>query len=146
MTATSGQHFPVTATSGQHLPVTATSGQHFQTTATSDQHFPVTATSDQNFQMTFTSGQHFPVTANDCYFSPVTPQHIPIATATIELSTVEQVLSICWLLINPLSVQQQQAVISTLFNMFLQSNTTLSRIPNFIEYSVKEMYHLTDCA
>jgi len=159
-TTTTGQHFPVTAL---HFPVTmTTSGQHFPVTA---QQFPVTTTtSDQHFSVT---AQQFPVTittTSSQYFSATMTapfQHLLLAptvsstsscfTPSISFSkeqssTVEHVLTICWLLIKPLSAQQQQAVLSTLFDMFLQSSTTLSRVPNFIEYSVKGMYHLADCA
>ena len=59
--------------------------------------------------------------------------------------TAEQVLTASWQLIKALPVHQQKAVLSNLFDLFVQASTTLAFVPNFIEFTVNGMTHLKAC-
>ena len=59
--------------------------------------------------------------------------------------TAEQVLTASWQLIKALPAHQQKAVLSNLFDLFVQASTTLAFVPNFIEFTVNGMNHLKAC-
>lgn len=59
--------------------------------------------------------------------------------------TAEQVLIASWQLIKVLPAHQQKAVLSNLFDLFVQASTTLAFVPNFIDFTVHGMNHLKAC-
>ena len=59
--------------------------------------------------------------------------------------TAKQVLTASWQLIKILPAHQQKAVLSNLFNLFVQASTELACVPNFIEFTVNGMNHLKTC-
>ena len=126
----------------QHL-TTTTPVQHL-TTTTSVQHLSTTIP----FQhLTTTPVHHFPETVTmPVQLKPATSSGFCSPSIPKEQSKIEHVLSVCWLSLKSLPAPEQLKVLSTLFDMFLQSSTTLHKAPNFIEYSVKGMYHLVDCS
>jgi len=60
-------------------------------------------------------------------------------------TSVEQVQTSCWQLIETLQPNEQCTVLSALFDMFVQKSTTLKHASNFIEFAVEGMNHLKEC-